>query len=59
MPTTKTIVIPNEHSKQALDLFEKKIMANFVNGYTMTNYNLCKAMYQSINHEVSLRKEQL
>ena len=38
MPTTKTIVIHTEHSKQAFDLF--------------------RAIYQSINHEVSLRKEQ-
>ena len=37
---------------------EVKIMSNFVGGYTMTNYYLCKAMYQMMAYDLCLKGEQ-
>lgn len=39
------------------DNLEQKIMNNFVNGYTMTNYYIYKAMYQMMDYDLCLEKE--
>jgi len=41
-----------------LDNLEVKIMSNFIGGYTMTNYYLCKAMYQMMAYDLCLKGEQ-
>jgi len=41
-----------------LDNLEVKIISSFVGGYTMTNYYLCKAMYQMMAYDLCLKGEQ-
>jgi hypothetical protein len=41
-----------------LDNLEVKIISSFVGGYTMTNYYLCKAMYQMMAYDKCLKGEQ-
>jgi|APGre2960657373_1045057.scaffolds.fasta_scaffold67760_1 hypothetical protein len=40
------------------DNLEVKIISSFVGGYTMTNYYLCKAMYQMMAYDLCLKREQ-
>ena len=41
-----------------LDNLEVKVISSFVGGYTMTNYYLCKAMYQMMAYDLCLKGEQ-
>lgn len=40
-----------------LDNLEVKVISSFVGSYTMTNYYLCKAMYQMMAYDLCKQQE--
>ena len=53
-----TLSLITKWESNMLDDIEVKVLSSFIGGYTMTNYYLCKAMYQMMAYDLCLKGEQ-